>query len=123
MKQVEDYFNDDSTIEGFKTIFDKMMNGLEEVAKQAGSDTTKAQFIGYASNLTQYFNSMSANMSQVQKDVNQELKLKIDQINSLASEIATLNKQINVIEIDGKANANELSYNKIWSPGKNLIGR
>lgn len=108
MKQVEDYFNDDSTIEGFKTIFDDMMTALGEVAKQSGSDTTKAQFIGFASNLTQYFNSMSANMSQVQKDVNQEIKLKIDEINSLASEIATLNKQINVIEIDGKANANEL---------------
>ena len=108
MKQIEDYFNDDSTIEGFKTIFDSMMSALDEVAKQAGSDTTKAQFIGTASNLTQYFNSMSANMSQVQKDVNQEIKLKIDEINSLASEIATLNKQINVIEIDGKAHANEL---------------
>ncbi|MBR4981048.1 MAG: flagellar hook-associated protein FlgK [Lachnospiraceae bacterium] len=108
MKQVEDYFSDDSTIEGFKTIFDDMMTALGEVAKQSGSDTTKAQFIGYASNLTQYFNSMSANLSQVQKDVNQEIKLKVDEINSLAAEIATLNKQINVIEIDGKAKANEL---------------
>ena len=108
MKQVEDYFTDDSTIEGFKTIFDGMMTTLGEVAKQSGSDTTKAQFIGQASNLTQYFNSMSANMSLLQKDVNQEIKLKIDEINSLASEIATLNKQINVIEIDGKSNANEL---------------
>ena len=108
MKQIEDYFNDDSTIEGFKTIFDKMMTALDEVSKQAGSGSTKAQFVGYASNLTQYFNSMSANMSLVQKDVNQEIKLKVDEINSLASEIATLNKQINVIEIDGKANANEL---------------
>ena len=108
MKQIEDYFNDDSTIEGFKTIFDGMVSALEEVAKQSGTDTAKAQFIGHASNITQYFNSMSANLSQVQKDVNQELKLKIDEINSLASEIATLNKQINVIEIDGKANANEL---------------
>ena len=108
MKQIEDYFNDDSTIEGFKTIFDGMVSALKEVAKQSGTDTTKAQFIGHASNITQYFNSMSANLSQVQKDVNQELKLKIDEINSLASEIATLNKQINVIEIDGKVNANEL---------------
>ena len=108
MRQVEDYFKDDDTTEGFKTIFDEMMKALDEVAKNSGSDTTKAQFIGTASNLTQYFNSMSANMSQVQKDVNQEIKLKIDEINSLASEIATLNKQINVIEIDGKANANEL---------------
>ena len=108
MRQIEDYFNDDSNIEGFKTIYDGMMSALAEVAKQAGSDTTKAQFIGYASNLTQYFNSTSANLAQLQKDVNQEIKLKIDEINSLAEEIATLNKQINVIEIDGKANANEL---------------
>lgn len=108
MKQIEDYFTDDSTIPGFKSIFDEMLAAMNEVAKDSGSDTTKAQFIGTASNLTQYFNSMSANMSQVQKDVNQEIKLKVDEINSLASEIATLNHQINVIEIDGKANANEL---------------
>ena len=108
MKQIEDYYNDDSTIKGFKTIFDEMMVALEEVAKQSGSDTTKAQFISSASNLTQYFNSMAGNMSQVQKDLNQEIKLKVDEINSLAAEIATLNKQINVIEVDGKAHANEL---------------
>ena len=109
MKQVEDYFADDgSTIIGFKTIFDRMMNALAEVAKQSGSATTKSQFISQASDLTQYFNNMSGNLSLLQKDVNQEIKLKIDEINSLASEIATLNKQINVIEIDGKANANEL---------------
>ncbi|MBR3772799.1 MAG: hypothetical protein IKL07_11085, partial [Clostridium sp.] len=108
MKQVEDYFTDDSSIQGFKTIFDKMMNALDEVAKQSGSATTKSQFISQASDLTQYFNNMSGNLSLLQKDLNQEIKLKIDEINSLASEIATLNKQINVIEIDGKANANEL---------------
>ena len=108
MKQIEDYFTDDDTIEGFKTIFDDMMSALQEVAKQSGSDSTKTQFIGFASNLTQYFNSMAANLEQVQKDVNQEIKLKVDEINSIAASIATLNNQINVIEIDGKAQANEL---------------
>lgn len=108
MKQVEDYFADNSTIEGFKTIFDRMMSALAEVQKQSGSDSTKAQFIGSASSLCDYFNSMAANMEQVQKDVNQEIKLKIDEINSIATEIATLNKQINTIELDGKAHANEL---------------
>ena len=109
MKQVEDYFADDGdTIIGFKTIFDQMMSALDEVAKQSGSTTTKSQFISQASDLTQYFNNMSGNLSLLQKDINQEIKLKVDEINSLASEIATLNKQINVIEIDGKANANEL---------------
>ena len=108
MKQVEDYFADNSTIEGFKTIFDRMMSALAEVQKQSGSDSTKAQFIGSASSLCDYFNSMAANMEQVQKDVNQEIKLKIDEINSIATEIATLNKQINTIELDGKSHANEL---------------
>ena len=83
MKQIEDYFTDDDTIEGFKTIFDDMMSALQEVAKQSGSDSTKTQFIGFASNLTQYFNSMAANLEQVQKDVNQEIKLKVDEINSI----------------------------------------
>lgn len=108
MKQVEDYFTDDSTIEGFKTIFDQMMNALAEVAKNSGNNSTKAQFIGSASSLCDYFNTTATNLEQVQKDVNQEIKLKIDEINTIAEEIATLNKQINVIEIDGKSNANEL---------------
>lgn len=108
MKQIEDYFTDDSSIEGFKTIFDKMMSALAEVEKMAGTDSTKAQFLGSASTLCQYFNSMSANMEQIQKDVNQEIKIKVDEINSIAAEIATLNDQINVIEMDGRSNANEL---------------
>ncbi len=108
MKQIEDYFTDDTKIEGFKTVFDRMMSSLAEVQKASGTDTTKAQFIGNAASLCTYFNSMAANMEQIQRDVNQEIKLKIDEINSIAEEIATLNKQINVIELDGKSNANEL---------------
>lgn len=40
--------------------------------------------------------------------MNQEIKAKIDEINSLADEIATLNKQINTIELNGNMKANEL---------------
>ena len=39
--------------------------------------------------------------------MNQEIKLKVDEINSLAGEIANLNKQINTIELSG-SRANEL---------------
>jgi len=108
MKQIEDYFTDDDTIEGFKTVFDRMVNALEEVKKASGTTTTKTHFLGSAASLCQYFNSMAINMEQVQKDLNEEIKLKIDEINSIASEIATLNNQINIIEMDGRANANEL---------------
>lgn len=33
MKQIEDYFIDSTTVQGFKTIFNEMMNALEEVQK------------------------------------------------------------------------------------------
>lgn len=105
MTQVEDYFKDDETNEGFTTIFNKMMDALAEVKKQSGTIATKAQFVGFADNLAEYFNNMANNLEAVQKDVNSEIKVKTDEINSIASEIATLNKQINVIEMShGQAN-------------------
>ncbi len=107
MTQVEDYFMDDDTTEGFTTIFNKMMDALAEVKKQSGTGSTKAQFIGAADNLCEYFNNMSGNLEMVQKDINSEIKVKIDEINSISSELATLNKQINVIEMSG-GYANEL---------------
>lgn len=108
MQQVETYFDDDGKNAGFKTVFDQfMVKGIEELLKDPSSDSTKAQFIGCAGDLVEYFNGLAGNIEEMQKDVNQEIKLKIDEINSLASEIATLNKQINTIELTG-SKANEL---------------
>ncbi|MCH5275112.1 MAG: flagellar hook-associated protein FlgK [Lachnospiraceae bacterium] len=108
MAQLENYFADDQFTTGFKTIFDRfMVQGLQEILKNAGSTTAKAQFVGYGDNLTDYFNELATNLEKVQKDANDEIKMRVDQINSLAQEIATLNKQINVIELTG-SKANEL---------------
>lgn len=108
MKQVETYFDDNGQNAGFKTVFDQLMIlGLQELMKDPSSATAKAQFVGYAGSLTEYFNGLAGNMEKLQKDVNQEIKLKVDEINSLAGEIANLNKQINTIELAG-GKANEL---------------
>ncbi len=105
--QIEKYFVDDDSVKGFKTIFDEMYNSMQELMKSSGDSTVKAQFIGYANNLTTYFNEMASNLSKVQEDINSEIKVKVDELNSLAEEIASLNKQINVIELTG-VTANEL---------------
>ena len=108
MTQIETYFDDNGKNAGFKTIFDNMMTtGLGELLKNPDDISTKAQFVGTAGELTEYFNGLSGNMEKLQKDINQEIKLKVDEINSLAGEIATLNVQINTIELSGQ-NANEL---------------
>lgn len=108
MKQVESYFDDNGKNAGFKTVFDQfMITGMQELLKDPSGDTAKSQFVGYAGALTEYFNGLAGNLESMQKDVNQEIKLKVDEINSLAGEIATLNKQINTIELSGMK-ANEL---------------
>ena len=108
MTQIESYFDDNGKNSGFKTIFDQLMvTGMQELLKNPDNATTKSQFVGYAGDLTEYFNGLAGNLQKLQKDVNQELKLKVDEINSLAGEIATLNKQINTIELTG-VKANEL---------------
>lgn len=109
MEQVESYFDDNGQNAGFKTVFDQMMiNGLQTLMDNPNDTAAKKQFIGYADALAQYFNGVAGNLQKVQKDVNQEIKAKVDEINSLAGEIATLNKQINTIEMRGSMKANEL---------------
>ena len=108
MAQLETYFADSSTVPGFNTIFNQFaVNGLQAVLKNASGTDAKTQFIGYAESLTSYFQGLAGNLEKVQKDANEEIKIKIDEINSITSEITTLNKQINVIELTG-SKANEL---------------
>ncbi len=108
MTQIEAYFDDNGKNAGFKTVFDNLMiTGMQELLKTPDDAAAKTQFVGYAGALAEYFNGLAGNLEKLQKDVNQEIKLKVDEINSLASEIATLNKQINTIELSG-TKANEL---------------
>lgn len=107
MKMMENYFADDEYTVGFNTISNDFFNGLQEVMKSSGDTTKKQAFVKNAISMTEYFNGMYDSLQAMQKDLNAEIKATADQINSYASEIATLNKQINVIEISG-GTANEL---------------
>lgn len=103
---VEKYLDDDGT-SGFKVIFDKFSAALQSVTTNSSSDTSKQQFIASAKSLTDYFNNMAGNLKELQKDINLEVKESVDTINAIAQKIATLNKQINTIELSG-SRANEL---------------
>ena len=105
--QIEDYFKDDGK-SGFATLFDDIEKNLQEVIKNPSSDSTKRTFLSSAQSLAEYFNNMAGNLNELQKDLNSELKLSVDQINSIAAEISTLNKQINVVELSTGTTANEL---------------
>lgn len=108
MEEIENYFTDEEeTSPGFTTIFNDMYDALQNVANNAGSTTTKAAFVSTTQSLAEYFNTVAGNLQKVQADANSEIKTLVDSINSIASQIATLNKQINTIELTG-VTANEL---------------
>ena len=105
-KTLEEYLDDDGST-GFVTVFNKLSGTLQSLADNPSSTSTKAQFVAGAEALTDYFNNLYGNLQELQKDINLELKQCVDEINSIAEQIATLNKQINVIELSG-SKANDL---------------
>ncbi len=106
-RQIEDYFTDTDDVQGFNVVYSDMFDALDEVYKSAGDDTKKAAFLSRCKALTEYFNNMHTSLQRLQTDANNEIMNKVNEINSLASEIATLNKQINTIEVN-HVRANEL---------------
>lgn len=103
---IEEYLNDDGTT-GFSSLFTKMEAALESVMTAAGTTETKTTYISDVKALTEYFNHVYNSLQSEQADVNAEIKLCADRISSIAQEIASINQQINVIEMTG-AKANEL---------------
>ncbi|MBQ4531314.1 MAG: flagellar hook-associated protein FlgK [Lachnospiraceae bacterium] len=115
MLQIENYFKGSTTAdsgnvataEDFSSLFSNMFNSLEEVMKNPSNTSYRNNFIHTAQCFTEYFNNAYTNLQKLQEDCNLELKSKIHEINSIAEQIATLNKQINVVEAHGDT-ANDL---------------
>ena len=106
MNEVQSYLNE-IELEGFTTTFDSMYDSLQELAKDPSNLTVRTQVSNYAMSMCEYFNSLSTSLDQVQTECNYEVKNQVSRINSLATQVATLTKQINTVEIGGQ-NANDL---------------
>ncbi len=107
MTRIEKYFEDSDASNGFNTVYNSVFAGLEELKKDPGQTSTRTAFLGTAQTLTEYFRTLSGNLKKEQESLNNEIKTTVERINTIAKEIASLNKQINTIEIPGGA-ANEL---------------
>jgi len=106
MNEVQSYLNE-IELEGFTTTFDSMYDALQELSKDPANLTVRTQVSNYAMSMCEYFNSLSTSLDQIQTECNYEVKNQVSRINSLSTQIATLTKQINTVEIGGQ-NANDL---------------
>ena len=106
MNEVQSYLNE-IELEGFTVTFDSMYDALQELAKDPANLTVRTQVSNYAMSMCEYFNSLSTSLDQIQTECNYEVKNQVSRINSLSTQVATLTKQINTVEIGGQ-NANDL---------------
>ncbi len=108
LQQIENAFQDDDSITGFNTIFDKMNAALEDLASNPSDQSFRNNFINWAQSLCEYFNQTYNTLANIQKDCNSVIYAKVEEVNTIANEISLLNRQINTIEVGGNGKANEL---------------
>ncbi|MCR4803864.1 MAG: flagellar hook-associated protein FlgK [Lachnospiraceae bacterium] len=101
LQAIENYFNEvDSDSKGITYCMNQFFSNLENLKNNPSDSTTRTAAVEYANNFTEYVNYLANSLQQVQKDANEDLKITVQRVNSIAAQIATLNKQINTLELE-----------------------
>ncbi|WP_039764865.1 flagellar hook-associated protein FlgK [Caldicellulosiruptor sp. F32] len=103
---IEAIFNEPSDT-GLSAVIDQFFSSLQELSKNPESLTVRALVRQRASALTDAIHKMYKQLEDLQSELNDQVYDKILEINSIASQIADLNKQIFVLELRGEK-ANDL---------------
>lgn len=106
LSDLEAIFNEPSG-SGFTTILGEFYSSLQELTKDPGSPAARALVQQRGVTVAKYFNSMASHLEKMQYDLNYRINTKVDEINSLATQIQQLNRQIYTAELDG-SKANDL---------------
>lgn len=100
LRGVQSYINEIND-GGFNVTFGNFFNAISEVEKNPSSLSTRTLMVNNGYALTDYFNNVSENLKNLQNEINFTIKTTVDDINSYGEQIATLTKQINIIEVNG----------------------
>ena len=98
---------DDASGYGLNGAMTEFWNSWQEVSNTPSGYTERATLLANSENLTLVFNKLSRDLSQVQGDSDVSIKGAVDDINSLTSEIASLNLKIAEVEAGNEHSAND----------------
>lgn len=106
LSDIEATFNEPSD-SGFTTIMSDFYSALQELGKDPSSSAVRALVRQKGVTLAKYFNSTAAHFESLQKDINYRIQTKVEEVNSYATQIQQLNRQIYISELDGNT-ANDM---------------
>lgn len=99
--------SDSSTPALITSAFATFNSALSSLVGNPNNGTIRRQCVTSAQTFTEYVQNVANKLQQLQDEANTQIKTCVDQINSYAGKIASLNKQINEIEVYGSV-ANDL---------------
>lgn len=106
MSQIESIFGEPSN-NGFTTVMTNFHDALENLTKGSDDPSVRTTVKAYGEAFCQYLHDAAANLVAQKEGVNQDVKNSVDQINSYAEQLASLNGAIAQAKAGGAA-ANEL---------------
>jgi len=107
IKEISSYFPDVND-EGLFKDLQEFFNGWENLASNPNDSSVKVDLAYKTMALTDTIHMLRDKLLNVQKHINEEIKIKVDEANNIIERIAQLNKQITKNEADGRTMANEL---------------
>ena len=81
---------------GIRSLYDMFWSGMEEVIADPTNAATKQELVSRAQVLINNMKDLYGRIDQLRDDINTEIKERVDSINSILEQIATLNDKIRV---------------------------
>ncbi len=105
LERIEILF-DESSESGLSERLNEFWNAWLDLSNEASGEVQRSQLLVRSQELCSLFNSIAANLSQIQRDANAVTGDTIDSINQITKQVADLNGQIRQAELEGRdANA------------------
>ena len=97
---VEEIFNEVNS-EGMNKVLNRFFNAFRELSNQPENETIRNSVKENAKVVTGDFHRIQDNLDSVRANINNKLRLSVDEINGITTHIAKLNKEINIQEVSG----------------------
>lgn len=105
--QIEDLYYNEMTDSGFISYYKNFTNALDGMSSTPSLVEYRNKVIEAGQTLADYFNNIAENLESNQDETNTQIKMILDRVNTISENIASLNGQISVLEMNGEF-ANDL---------------
>lgn len=100
MTRVEQVYNEQSS-KGLNTYISDFFNSFREFANNPESLATRTQVKETAGLLSHDFSRIHSQLTEISKDIDQQIATQINEINEITKEIASLNEKVQLVQVSG----------------------